>query len=87
METIRVSKENSSLLHQFMVSSRREETHTPLGVFITLLSGALHDVVTQDVCDLDCMVDLHAGVDGWATVLVEVLAGLLTSSEENREIV
>jgi len=38
--------------------------------------------VAQNVCNFDRMVDLHAGVDGWAAVLVEVLAGFLASSEQ-----
>jgi hypothetical protein len=43
--------------------------------------------VAQDFCDLDRMVDLHAGVDGWAAVLFEVLAGFLTGSKKDGDII
>lgn len=63
------------------------ETHTPLSSFISLLPRALDDVVTQDVRNLDRVVDLHSSVDGRATVLLKVLARFLARSGEDREIV
>lgn len=63
------------------------KTHTPLSSFIPLLPRTLDDVVAQDVRNLNRMVDLHSGIDSWATVLFKVLACFLTCSKEDWEIV
>jgi hypothetical protein len=54
--------------------------HTPLGFLISLLTGTLHDVVAEDVGNLDGVVDLETGVNADAAVLVKVPAGLSASS-------
>lgn len=61
--------------------------HTPLCILVILLSRALHDVVAQNVGNLDRMVDLHASIDGRTAVLLEGLAGFLASSKEDGEVV
>jgi hypothetical protein len=61
--------------------------HTPLRILIILLPRALHDVVAQNVGNLDRMVDLHASIDGRTAVLLEGLAGFLASSKENGKVV
>jgi hypothetical protein len=64
-----------------------DEKHTPFSSFVSLLPGALDDVVAQDVCNLDRMVNLHSSVHGRATVLLKVLARFLARCDEDREIV
>lgn len=70
-----------------MTVKQGPKAHTPLGSFVSFLPGALHDIVAQDVCDFNGMVDLHASVNGRAAVLLKVLASLLTGSEKDWEII
>lgn len=58
-----------------------KKKRTPFSSFVILLSGTLDNVVAQDICNFNRMVDLHAGINSRATVLVEVLTSLLASSE------
>lgn len=59
----------------------------PLSSFISLLPGALDDVVAQDICNLDRMVNLHSSVHSGATVLLKVLACFLARCDEDGEII
>lgn len=54
-------------------------SHTPFGSLVPILPSTLDKVVAQDICNLDSMVDLHAGVDADAAVLVEFAPDLLAS--------
>jgi len=65
----------------------REIVHTPLGILFSVLAGTLHNVVAQNARNLEGLVDLHAGVDSGAAVLVKFLAGLCASGQEDSDVV
>jgi hypothetical protein len=60
---------------------------TPFCILILRISRTLHDVVAQNACNFQSMVNLHRCVYAISTVLLKVLARFLTGSKEDSSII
>lgn len=68
-------------------SASKPDKHTPFSSLIPILPRTLHKIMAQDIRYLKGMVNLHAGVDADAAVLVEIASGFLSCGEEDSCIV
>lgn len=57
--------------------------HTPFRSLVAVVPSTLHQIVTEEIRNLDRMVDLHPGINSNPTILIEILAGFLPGSEED----